>query len=199
MKEKNGTAIRWVIFSVIVVVVPVVVAFVISWIVNAKMPSLGEMLDSVILLVFSITCSLLSICFDVYSQKKEKSVLVIFCISAVLAFCAWTSYVFCLTVKLAGSIKWICFGCLLLTVFCSILGIFLGKRCDRNDNETISHMHDNCQEIRGKLLTCKCNKCLEPLTLHPYDLLCDPYDYDRVALAIKNYLQDGGNLNEKNE
>ena len=45
-----------------------------------------------------------------------------------------------------------------------------------------------------KLLTRECNKCLEPFTLYPYDLLCSLYDYDCMALAIENCLLDGGQL-----
>ena len=52
----------------------------------------------------------------------------------------------------------------------------------------------NSMEFYVKLLTRECNKCLEPFTLYPYDLLCSLYDYDCMALAIENCLLDGGQL-----
>lgn len=185
MKEKKNSATEWIIFSVLSVIVPVIFAFVISSIVNNKVIELSEIIDSIILVVFSIACSLLSICWNVNKQKSETLTKVCFWISGIIMFLSWSVYIFSLT-KNKIYLKQICIASLIIVIICSILGIFLGKRSDKNENETTRLMHNNCDIIRSILIKEECNKALKSHVLRDYDLLCNPVEFDRINEVLKS-------------
>ena len=186
MKRKSGSGLSWIVFSVIVVVIPVLFAILISCIINSKPLQLDEILDSIILIVFSIACSLLSICYQVYKQKSDKLVKVVLGISISIMVIAWTFYIISLVKALNNLAKEISILSCLVIIILSCLGITMGKKSDKNENETIKVMHDNCGEIRKSLLSRQCNDHLKPFTIHENDLLCNPDEFDRVKETLIN-------------
>lgn len=191
MKEKNGTGFKWIIFSVIVVVIPLGLSVGLSCIINSRPPEFSEILDSIILVVFSIACSLLSICYEVNKQKNDRFVKFVLAFSVVIIFIAWTSYTISLTRTLSNFAKCISIISSVIIIICSGLGIKIGKKSDQNENQTIQAMHNNCDVIRTTLLSQECNNRLKPHTLYDNDLLCNPDEFDRVKETINNILYSG--------
>lgn len=185
MKEKKNSSTEWIIFSVLSVILPVIFAFIISSIVNGKIVGLSKMIDSIIIVTFSIACSLLSICWNVHKQRSGRLTTVCFWVAGIIMFLSWTVYIFSLT-KNKIFLKQICIICLIIVVICSILGIILGKRIDKNENETIYSMHCNCNYIRETLIKKENNDLLKSHVLRDYDLLCHPSEFDRVNEVLKN-------------
>lgn len=194
MKEKNGTAMRWIIFSVLSVIVPVLIAILLSLIVTKQGINISEIMDSIILVVFSISCSLCSICYDVFRQKSSKYTTVCFWVSGVMMFVSWLTYIVSLSNDLKY-IKAICICCLFMVILCSILGVLLGKKSDKNDNEFIYSMHSNCLTIRKKFIEEHYNKGLNSQVKNPNELLCNPDTFDRISDTI-DYILEGDNPNE---
>lgn len=191
MKKKSGAEVRWIVFSVIAVVVPVVVAVMISCLINSKPLDLNEILNSSILVVFSIACSLLSISWEVKKQKEDKFVNCIWGFSIVLVFVSWTLYVIFLISEISNYTKVILLVSFAVIILCSCLGIRLGKKSDENENGIIYSMHQNCAKIRKKLFSQECNRELKEYTLRSDDLLCNPDEFDRVSEAIKKITLKG--------
>lgn len=179
MKAKSGTAMRWMIFSVITVVVPVLVAISFSEIVNDKELDFSEIADSIILVVFSVGCNLLAICVDAYLQRKTTKIVLCIWISAIFVFISWMFYIFSLIRSMEHEVIIIGISSGVV-IACSILGVMLGIRNDKNENEVIKAMHNNCLKIREKCINTKENKGLEIQVKNSYDLLCDPDNFKRV-------------------
>lgn len=192
MKEKKNSSIEWIIFSVLSVLVPILFAIIISSIVNGKIVDLSEIIDSIILVTFSIACSLLSICWNVHKQKSEFLTRVCFWVAGGTMFLSWTVYVVSLTSNKVY-LKPICIGSVVIVIACSILGIALGKRSDKNENENIRLMHRNCDSIRKCLINTKDNDKLKPHVVREYDLLCNPTEFERVKQVLKNINQEAKN------
>ncbi len=185
MKERKNSETEWIIFSVISVIIPVFLAFIISCIINEKVIELSNIIDSIILVVFSIACSLLSICWNVNKQKSDKFTEICFWVSGGTMFLSWTIYIISLTGYITH-MKIICIISLFVVIICCILGVILGKKNDKNENEIICLMHKNCDSIRKKTMNQNYYDALSPLTIKDYDLLCNPDEFDRVNTAIKN-------------
>lgn len=196
MKEKSGTGQNWIIFSVFAVVIPVVVAIGISCVINSKPPEFDDFLDSVILTVFSIACSLLSICYQVYQQKKDVFVKFSLSISVFFLFFAWTCYVISLTKTITNYAKIVSIVSCIVIIILSGFGVKLGKKSDENENNIIYSMHDNCDMIRKKLLPDEMNMKLEPYTIHCNDLLCNPKEIERIQVFMNNILSSNGEGND---
>ncbi|MBD5504652.1 MAG: hypothetical protein HDR09_13225 [Lachnospiraceae bacterium] len=196
MKEKSGTGHNWIIFSVFAVVIPVVVAIVISCVINSKPPEFDDFLDSVILTVFSVACSLLSICYQVYQQKKDGFVKFSFYVSGFFMFLAWTCYVVSLTKTISNYAKIVSIVSCIVIIILSGFGIKLGKKSDENENSIIYSMHDNCDMIREKLLPQEMNTELKPHVIHCSDLLCNPEEFERVKVVMENILSNNGEGND---
>lgn len=192
MKKKSGTEIVWFICSVIVVVLPVVLAIIISSIINSKPPQFNDILDSIILVVFSIACSLLSICYQVYKQKKDRLVKSVLCVSVSILAIAWTCYIVSLTKIISKYAKEVFIVSCILIIILSVLGIKLGKKSDTNENQIIKSMHDNCSVIREKLLQQEINKELKTHVIYDNDLLCNPDEFERVKVSMENVLTNKG-------
>lgn len=195
MEEKNGTGIHWLIFSFVVVVTPILFGVFLSYIANKNLPKLEDLLTDIILMLFSISCSLLSICYEVYKQRKEKCVKVVLALSISLLFITWSLYVVSKIWEIEYA-KEICIGCLTAICFCGILGMRFGNKSDKNTNAKIRAMHNNCLKIRKKLLSQECNEALEPHVVRAEDLLCNPNEFDRVEITLNKYLKDGDKRNE---
>lgn len=190
MKKKSGTEYNWILFSVVVVVVPFLLAIVISVIISQNLPPLREVLNSIILIVFSVACSLLSICVQVYKQKKEERVIVYLVLSGFFVFIAWTFYVISLVKILDTIAKIITIVCCLIIIFLSYLGIKMGKQSDKNENEVIQSMHSNCEYIRNAFISKIKNDQLKPFFIKDYDLLCNPDEFNRVRECIQNIIDN---------
>lgn len=100
-------------------------------------------------------------------------------------FLSWTVYIFSLTKNMIY-LKEICIISLIIVIVCSILGIMLGNKSDKNENETICSMHNNCEKIRNKLINKSSNSALKSHVLREYDLLCNPNEFDRINEVLKN-------------
>lgn len=185
MKETKDSEIDWIIFSVLSVVLPVCLAFVLSCIINKKIIAISNIIDNIILVVFSIACSLLSICRSVNKQKSDKFTKMCYGVSISTMFLSWTTYIVSLTGNLIH-MKIICICSLIFVILCSILGVILGKKGDKNKNETIHLMHCNCDYIRVALIKKENNDLLKSQVLRDYDLLCNPSEFDRVKEVLKN-------------
>lgn len=188
MKEKKNSETDWILFSVFSVIIPVCLAFILSSIINDKIIDLSNIIDSIILVVFSIACSLLSICRSVSKQKSDKFTNICFWLSGGTMFLSWTTYIISLTGNIIH-IKIICICSLIFVILCSIFGVILGKKSDKNENETICLMHRNCDLIRKKSMDKEYYDALSPLTIKEYDLLCNPEEFDRVKKTISNIVK----------
>ena len=189
MGKKSGTEVKWIIFSVITVVVPVLIGIALSSYINSKLPALNEIMDSFILIVFSVASSLLSICYEV--SKQEKKINVMLWISAIIMGFTWTLYVISLTQIIVKFEKIIFIALCITTTIFSWIGIRLCKKSDKNDNEKIKAMHDNCDKIRKELIIKKYNDKLAPFNLREDDLLCNPDEFDRIEETLKIIVSDG--------
>lgn len=190
MEEKKGTEIQWLIFSVIIVIIPVVIAIVISAIINSEMPEIAEVLNSIIMIVFSIACNLFSVCLNSYHQKKDKKVLYCLLSTGIFIFVSWTLYVFSLTITNIAYMEILCFIFSIIAIFCSVMGWKLGKRSDEYNNELIQKMHRNCNKIRKKFIESKENGYLNALIAHENELLCSPEKMKGVDLTIQNIMKE---------
>lgn len=185
MKENKNSATEWLIFSVLCVILPVIFAFILSSIINHKIINLSEIIDSIILAVFSIACNLLSICWNVHKQKSECFTKVCFWIAGFVILVSWTTYVVSITNNKI-CIKQFCFCSLIIAIICCILGIILGIKGDKNNNDILHLMHNNCKKIRTILIKDEHNEKLEPHVIRNYDLLCHPSEFDRVNTVLNN-------------
>lgn len=186
MKEKKNSATEWIIFSVLSVILPVIIAFIVSSIINHKALDISDVIDSIILVVFSIACSLFSICWSVHKQESCKLTKLCFVFSGTIIFLSWTLYVISLTSKIQY-FKEICIISLVIVIFCSILGIRLGIQNDENENNIISLMHRNCEKIRKELIIEEYNNAFKPHLIREYDLLCNPDEFDRIKEVMKTF------------
>lgn len=191
MKERKNSEIQWIIFSVLSVIIPVLLAFILISIINASIIDISEILDSIIIMVFSIACSLLSICWDVNKQKSDKFTKFCFGISGVAIFSSWTTYIVFLTGNIAH-MGIICICSLIIVILCCIFGIILGKKSDKNENETICLMHENCEYIRKNLMNQDYYNVLNSYTIKKYDLLCNPNEFVRIEMVIENIVNEKG-------
>lgn len=190
MKEKKNSETDWILFSVLSVIIPVCFAFIITSIINDKIIDLSNIIDGIILVAFSIACSLLSICRNVSKQKSDKFTTICFWLSGVTMFISWTTYIMYLTGNIIH-INIVCICSLIFVILCSILGVILGKKSDKNENETICAMHKNCDLIRKKSMSKDYYDALSPLAVKDYDLLCNPYEFDRVKKTISTIVKKG--------
>ncbi len=199
MKEKTGSETTWIIFSVVLVVAPVILVFIVSSIENERLSTPSEILDAVILIVFSISCSLLSISWQVKNQKNKKEknknkkedryINMIFYFSLLVWFISWNGYLLSLTEKITDFAKIMLIISFVIIIVLSYFGIKISQKSDANENEAIYTMHNNCNEIRAKLVSKEDNNSLNILMLHKNDLLCNPDNFDRVDYTIKNVIK----------
>ena len=188
MKKKSGTEYLWVLFSVVSVVAPFLLSVILACLINEHLPPVRELLNSIILIVFSIACSLLSICVQVCQQKKDKRVIAYLVVSGVFIFIAWTTYTISLIKALDFIAQIITIVSCLVIIILSYCGIKMGKKSDENEHEAIRSMHSNCEYIRGAFIGKKKNESLRPLSMEDYDLLCDPNKLMRVKECINNII-----------
>lgn len=184
MKLKEGSATEWIIFSVLSVIVPVIFAFILSSIINKKFLDLSDIIDSVILVAFSIACSLLSICRNVMKQKKDICTIICYWISSIITFASWTVYIISLTKNLPY-LNIVCICALIISSVCIVLGIFLERKSDKNENEVIIKMHTNCNKLRATMISSEHNASLYPFVKRNNDLLCNPNEFDRVEAVLR--------------
>lgn len=187
MKDKSSAATRWIIFSVLSVILPVIFAVIIAKIMTANTLQLTEITESIILVAFSISCSLLSVCFDTHKNKHSKCTYICFWIAGVFMFASWSFYIFYLTYNFKH-IYIVCIISLIVVVICSILGIKLGNQNDEYKKNVINSMHKNCAFIRKKLVKKNENDVLKTHTLRADDLLCNPKNFDRIKESIQYIL-----------
>ena len=134
MDRKKNTGNNWIVFTVLVTLVPVMFGILIFYIVNARLPEWSEILTDIMLVVFSIACSLISLCSDIRHQKGDKNTVRIFGFSGVVVLLSWTLYVVALTNKFGNSenIAIVIVDTILIIV-CIYLGKALGKKYDENE------------------------------------------------------------------
>lgn len=190
MKDKSSAATRWIIFSVLSVILPVIFAVIIAKIMTSNTLQLTEITDSIILIAFSISCSLLSVCWDTNRNNHSIYTYICFWIAGIFMFASWSFYIFYLAYNFKH-IYIVCIISLFVVIICSILGIKLGNRNDEYEKDVINSMHKNCEFIRKKLVKKHHNDGLKSHTLHADDLLCNPNNFDRVKESI-HYILDGG-------
>lgn len=185
MDRKKDTGDNWIIFSVLVTVVPVLFAVLIFCIVNARLPDWSEILNDIMLVVFSIACSLISLCADVRRQKCDKRATYAFGFSGIVICISWSLYIVTLTNKLTdtGNLV-ITIADVILIITCICLGKSLGKKYDDNEKERIQSMHNNCKQIQDKLFVQRYKSIMQDYMLRKDDLLCNPDNFDRVQNVI---------------
>lgn len=191
---KKGSEDRWLIFSVFAVVIPVALAIVLSGVVTSKMPDLLEHVDSIILVGFSMACSLFSVSWDVYHQKRDKRIKRYIWISGFFVFLSWTFYVISLIITNDLWAKILILCSLASVCYFSYSGYKLGKKSDDNENEITYEMHKNCNLLRKKLLSNDEEKLLKTHVCDDYALLCRPDNIKGVNDLVKIIL-----MNRKNE
>lgn len=185
MKKKSDSQIFWMIFSILIVIAPVEMGVFISSIINSSELDLYSFANNMILIVFSLACSLLSISIQTYKAKKDSKIAAIIAFSGFVAVIIWTIYVFSLTKTIYNNVEIYIFILSAIAVVLGMLGYYVCKKSDKNEGETIKKMHDNCKYIRNKTIKSRFNKKLAPFELEEYDLICDPDEFDKVKESLK--------------
>lgn len=196
MSVQNNTVKNWIIYSIILVVGPVLVAILVYRIVNDKFPAYSELLDSAILIVFSVTSSLVSLCVELKNKKKNFDVICIYWIAVALMSISWSMYLLCLANMLSNRAECLCLVTIIIVIICFVMGIYIGNESEKIEIELIKNMHNNCELIRKELVSKNNNDKLLPLSNRDNDLLCDPTSFDRVEQVL-NSISRGEN-NDKN-
>ena len=155
MKNKSDTLLGngfvWVSISVISVITPTVLAYLFERISQEEVPDIGKYFDSILLIVFSISCSLFAICLDNRSKSinnKFREVILILSFIMASGFGAYHFYII-------GKDNFIVHNIVLIITICIMLlfSVF---------GFIISHHHnlydDNIKEFCAKIIQAKKQK-----------------------------------------
>lgn len=181
MERKSGSESSWIFFGVITAVTPTFFAIVPAF----TFPNWESMLDSCLLVVFSVACNSVSVSYQAYKLHKDRTTMSMCCVSAGAAFCAWCLYIFALAEKIQDHAKVIDIACIIAFALLCCIGVKAAKMSDNYENKIIEAMHENCDKIRSVLVSKRNNKKLESHVVRSDDLLCNPREFDRVEKILE--------------
>lgn len=198
MKEKSGTTLNWILYSVSIVVIPIIFKIIAYRISNDSFPDTNYFFADILLLLLSISCSLFSISYETYKIKKEKNNY-IFCtvvVSAIFSIIAWSFYIFSFSEEINKYSFLITVGCILILIIFIGLGFIIGKENEKNYNSVIYTMHNNCLNIMNKLIKKEVVKHLKTHITKHNELLCHPDVVKGIEEEIEVCLEEIGENNE---
>lgn len=98
MNNKSDTLIGngfiWMATSIFSVIFPTALAYGFEWISQEEFPDISNYFDSILLIVFSISCSLFAICCDNRSESINKKYIDFIKISSFIIACIFGAYHF---------------------------------------------------------------------------------------------------------
>lgn len=146
MKNKKDTLIGngfiWVSTSIVSVIFPTALAYLFEFISQEKVPNIKNYFDSILLIVFSISCSLIAICLDSRSKSintKCRELTSIFSFIVALIFGSYHFYIIGRTSYKISNIFLIISFCIVF-IF-SIIGFLISHHHNLYD-DSIEHTKD---------------------------------------------------------
>jgi len=198
MKEKSGTTLNWILYSVSIVVIPIIFKIIAYRITTDNFPDTNYFFADILLVLLSISCSLFSISYETYKIKKEKNNY-IFCtavISGIFSIMAWSFYIFSFSEKINKYSFLITVGCIFILIILIGLGIIIGKENEKNYNSVIYNMHNNCLNIMNQLINKNVFSHLKTHIEKHNELLCHPDVVQGIEEEIEVCLGEIGVNNE---
>lgn len=190
---KNKSGWKWFITTVPICVFPTLLVYIGNTIILEKPVELSTYTGDVLLIIVSVSCSFIFLCFSTQEKHKGSGKAIAGTIGVLLAVFASFIYAFIKGADRSISEEKFYIGCILVVLLFSCIGIVIGNHNDKTENQYHQKKISNCHELFEMVMDDYYSESFEGLS--DESAYCELQEYDLIEKIKRQKKRKENNAN----